>query len=316
MLSRRSKIWISFLLALVLGQAFSSLILPHSFGLTTVSDLTQCAVLFSGVAALGLNSAATQGRLRIFWALLALALALWLAYQITWTYFEVHLRRDVPEIFSGDIVLFLHIVPMMAALALRPHRQQDERASKFGTLDFAILLIGWVYLFLYSVIPWQYAAPNEFHYSHNLNAIYMTEKVVFLGGVALAWSRSSRGWRTIYGQVFIASASYAVTSYLANWAIETRRYYTGSLYDVPLIIAMAWFTIVALLARDASPKVEDARRGRDHGVWLARLGMITIFSLPLFALWAVFNSAQPPAVRTFRVVLTFAIMVIMGAMVF
>ncbi|PYX38092.1 MAG: hypothetical protein DMG75_04895 [Acidobacteria bacterium] len=84
---------------------------------------------------------------------MTLGLGFWFSYQLLWTYFEVVLRQDVPEAFAGDLVLFLHIVPMIAALALQPHAKQDDRTSRLGTLDFALLLIWWLYLYFFAVIP-------------------------------------------------------------------------------------------------------------------------------------------------------------------
>src|SRR5207245_6286093 len=64
------------------------------------------------------------------------------------------------------------------------------------------------------------------------------------------------------------------------------------------------------------PKQQSTRHSGGHGVCVARLCMITIFSLPLFAAWSVFDTATPPVVRTFRVVVTLGSMMVMGAMVF
>ena len=52
---------------------------------------------------------------------MALGCGMWLCTQILWTYFEVFLRQEVPNPFVGDVVLFLHVVPMMAALVVQPH---------------------------------------------------------------------------------------------------------------------------------------------------------------------------------------------------
>jgi hypothetical protein len=90
---------------------------------------------------------------------MTLGIALWLSYQFLWTYFEVFLRTDVPDIFSGDIILFVHIVPMIAALALRPHLPRDQYAARLGHLDFALLFVWWVYLYTLLVMAWQYARP-------------------------------------------------------------------------------------------------------------------------------------------------------------
>jgi signal transduction histidine kinase len=315
-MSQRSKVWIVAVAALVVAQALASLILPPSFTLIAFSDITQCILLLSGALALLPNVLVTRGRTRLFWILMTLGLAFWLAYQLLWSYFEVVLRQDVPNPFVGDVVLFFHLVPMMAALALQPHTSQNERTTRLGSLDFALLLIWWLYLYLYAVIPWQYAHVNETTYEHSLNILYLTEKLVFLGGLALVWLRSKNSWRTIYGHWFGASLTYALISYVANWAIEKNIYNSGSLYDVPLVASMAWVTAIGLLAFDLSPKQQPAESRRSHGVWVARLGMFTVSSLPLFAAWSVFDPSTPPAVRTVRLVVTLATMMVMGFMVF
>jgi signal transduction histidine kinase len=314
--SERSKTWILAASGLVFAQAGASLILRPSFTLIVLSDITQCILLLSGTLSFLPNVLATRGRTRLFWALMMLGMTSWLAYQLLWNYFEIFLRQDVPNPFWGDIVLFLHIVPMMAALALQPQLEQDHRAVRLGSLDFALLLIWWVYLYLYAVIPWQYAYTNVTTYEHNLNVLYLTEKMAFLAGLAVVWSRSQGSWRTVYAHWFGASLTYALSSYLANWAIERNVYYTGSLYDVPLAASMAWVTGVGLLALDSSPKQQPAGNSGGHGVWVARLGMIAIFSLPLFAAWSVFDKQAPPQIRTFRLMVTLGSMMVMGTLVF
>ncbi len=315
-MSRSSKIWIGVVSGLVLVQALSSLLLRPSFGLIALSDLTQGALLLSGTLAFLPNVLATRGRIRLFWILSLLGMAFWFTYQLLWIYFEVYLQKDVPNPFVGDVILFLHIVPMMAALALQPHVEQDERRTRLGSLDFALLLIWWVYLYLFAVIPWQYLSMDETVYEHNLNALYLTEKLVLLGALLLMWVRSKGSWRTIYAHWFGASVTYAGFSYLANWAIEKNIYYTGSLYDVPLAASMAWVTVVGLTALRVAPKQEPARNSVSHGVWVARIGMIAIFSLPLFAAWSLFDVTTPEKVRIFRLVVTLGTMLVMGALVF
>ncbi|MBV9179933.1 MAG: hypothetical protein JO356_01360, partial [Acidobacteria bacterium] len=127
----------------------------------------------------------------MFWLLMAVGFTCWLSYQFLWTSIEVFARRDVPNLFTGDVILFLHVVPMMAALALQPDVNQQDRELRLGSLDFALLLLWWVFLYVYTVIPWQYVAADEVAYNHNLNEAYLAEKMVFLAGLALLWSRSS-----------------------------------------------------------------------------------------------------------------------------
>src|ERR1700722_16484340 len=295
--------------------ALASLFLPRSFRLTALSDLVQCCLLASGAASFIPLARRARGRIRLFWSLISLGVAFWLIYHMLWTYYEVLLRRDVPNIFSGDVVLFLHIVPLMAALALRPHIPPDEYATRLGRLDFALLLVWWLYLYVLLVIPWQYAVADPAAYGHNLNATYLAEQLAFLAALVAFWIGSRGQWRTFYANLFGVGVSYAIGSSLANWALERNAYYTGSLYDILLALPMAWLTWIGL--RTATEKPQPARDvSTVYGIWVARCGMIAVFSLPLFAAWAMFQAGVQPQVRSFRVALTLIAAFVMGVMVF
>lgn len=312
----RLKVWIFAAGGLLLIQAGASLILARGFALTSLSDITQALLLLSATLAFLPNISQSQGRVRLFWALMVLGLAFWFSYQLVWTYFEVILRRDVPDPFGWDMVLFLHVVPMMAALALKPHVEQDDRTTRLGSLDFALLLIWWLFLYLYLVIPWQYVHADTAAYDRNLNVLYFTEKMVFLAGLAVLWWHSNSSWKTVYAHWFGASLLYAVSSDVANWALARHIYYSGSIYDLPLATAMAWMTGVGVLALKLRPPQQPAKKSTSQGVWAARLGMIAIFSLPIFAVFSVFDRVNSPEVRTFRIVSTLACIMVMGSMVF
>ena len=315
-MSERSKLWILAAGCLVFAQVCASILIAPGSALTIFSDVTQCILLLSGMAALLPNITRNHGRARLFWLLMTLGIVFWLSYQLLWSYIEVVLRQEVPEPFVGDIVIFLHFVPMMAALAIQPHAQQDEHEARLGRLDFILLLTWWVYLYLFAVIPWQYAQRDELAYGRSLNALYLTEKLVFLAGLVIVWVRSKGGWKTIYAHWFGASLVYALSSYVANWAIMRNVYYTGSLYDLPVAASMGWISVVGVLAQDLHPQQESSRASGRHGVWVARLGMLMILSLPIFAAWSVFDVQAPSAVRNLRLTLTLTTMMIMGGVVF
>ena len=121
-MSKNSKIWLAAAAGMTAVFILAALTLPRSFALTAFSDITQCLLLLSGAAAFLPLARASQGRLRLFWSLISLGIGFWLAYQIFWTYYEVLRQQDVPDLCAWDIVLFLHIVPLMAAIGLRPPR--------------------------------------------------------------------------------------------------------------------------------------------------------------------------------------------------
>ncbi|MFZ0320774.1 MAG: histidine kinase dimerization/phospho-acceptor domain-containing protein [Candidatus Sulfotelmatobacter sp.] len=311
-----SKFWAAAVAACMVALVLGALILPRSFALLDLSDWIQCVLLLSGTLALIPNTIRSRGRLRLFWALLATGMAFWFSYQVMWTYFEVWLRVDVPDLFAGDIVLFLHIVPMMAALALRPHAAQEEYSARLRRLDFALMMVWWMYLYVFAVMAWQYIVPNVAAYNGNLNLLYLIEKLAFLCALSVAWTNSKGGWKTLYANLFGASLTYAASSYFANWALGHQAYYSGSLYDIPLTASMAWITIIGLWSRYDAPQSSTRTNSASQGVWLARIGMITVFSLPIFAGWALLDAAVPPRIRAFRLVLTLGAAAFMGIVVF
>lgn len=242
---------------------------------------------------------------------------MWLCAQLLWTYFEVFLRQEAPNPFVGDVVLFLHVVPMMAALAVQPHLRKNNHSLRLASVDFFLLLTWWLYLYLFIVIPWQYVSPNEAVYGSSFDLLYACEQVVLIAGAALVWRRSHGSWRAIYGQFVKAALFYSAGSILAGVAIDNHRYYTGGLFDVPLVAAMAWFAGVGLLGRKSEvDRPADETPSQEHSMWTARLAMLAVFSTPLMVAWASFSNGTPPRVRFYRLVLTVAAMVFMGTLVF
>jgi diguanylate cyclase (GGDEF)-like protein len=301
---------------LVSSEAILSLTLAHSYRLTAFGDVTQCLFLLFALFVMLVNvRAATEPRSRLFWALMGLGCGIWLCVQILWTYFEVFQRTDAPNPFVGDVALFLHLVPMMGALAVRPDRERDESVAQLGGLDFGLLITWWLYLYLFVVIPWQYVWPHKELYGRSFDLLYFLEHVVFVGCAATVWRHSAGTWKVIYGHLFGASLLYALGSVTASVAIDLGRYYTGSFYDTPLLMSMLWFSALGLVglrlvSRNCSIKTTAVKRG----VWVSGLAMVAILSLPVLAAWALYMSHAPSKVQNFRVLLTLATMVVMGAL--
>jgi diguanylate cyclase (GGDEF)-like protein len=262
------------------------------------------------------NVRAEEARSRLFWALMTLGCGIWLCVQILWTYFEVFLRTDVPNPFVGDVALFLHLVPLMGALAVRPDLERDESVIQPGGVDFLLLIAWWLYLYLFVVIPWQYVWPNKVLYGRSFDVLYFLEHFVFVGCAAAVWLRSTGPWKAIYGNLFGAALLYAFSSVTASVAIDFGKYYTGSIYDTPLVISFLWFGSVGLLGRRfAARGIRTLKMaGSTRAVWVSGLTMVAILSLPVLAGWALYASHAPFKVKNFRLLLTLSTMLLMGAL--
>ncbi len=294
-----------------------SLLAPRGFALTAFGDILQNLILLCATVAVLSNVKRASSKARLFWALLGLGLVMWLVSQVMWTYLEVYARHEVPNPFVGDVILFLHIVPMMAAVAVQPHVQQDKRALRVGTLDFVLLFTWWLFLYLFVVIPWQYVYPNEIVYGRSFDLLYVGEQLVLAAGLMLVWRRSRGTWRSLYFNLFVALLLYCVASLVASEAIDLHLYYTGSLFDVPLVATMIWFVRIGLLPRDTAGQSSlDEVPSRGYEIWKARLAMVTVFVTPLMMAWAQFGGDAPQSVRSYRLLLTVAVMLVMGSLVF
>ncbi len=314
-LPRTQKIWLYCACALVGAQAIGSLLLRQGYALSQLTDLSQTLLLLSGAFAIGWNIFLNRGRAKVFWAFMTLGLGMLTVYQIIWSYWELVLHREVPNPFGADIIAFLHLVPMTAALAIQPHFEHDERSTRLGSLDFALLFTWWLYLYAFTVFPWQYVYLSEAAYSHNVTGLYFAEEIVFVGALIVVWIQSNGDWKANYAHWIRAGMVYGFGSFIANWAIGRNHYYSGSVYDIPISAFYVLVTAIGLWAACSPANQQRSQARMTQGVWVARLGMAALFSLPILAAWEIFDTAVPPRIRMFRLILTLSGMLLMGSLV-
>ncbi len=315
-MSTGRKCWIGGMTGLVLIYAVVSISVPAGFGLLAFGDIAQFLLLFLAFVSMVVNAISNRGQIRLFWSLMALGCLLWSANLALWTLYEVILHRTIPDPFLGDVILFVHVVPFMAAVALRPH-QSEERKLYFSTLNFLMLLVFWVFLYSFIVFPDEYVVLNVAVYSPHYDLLYLVENLAMLAVLGiLAWS--ARGaWKQVYWNLFVASGLYAASSMALNAAIARGQYHTGSIYDVPFIASVCWMIWASVLARELKPACEPALPEQSRWQMLApRLAMIAMLSLPVMAYWAWFHSSAPPNLRQFRLLVTLAAMLVLGLFVF
>jgi hypothetical protein len=87
----------------------------------------------------------TQGR-RVFWVFIATGYGLWALDQWIYIYYVLLRHSDVPDSSIADPALFLHLVPLMAAVAMLPHLDRYDQKAYRASLTFLFLLVAWVFL--------------------------------------------------------------------------------------------------------------------------------------------------------------------------
>lgn len=304
-------IWLVFLSV----YAAASLSLPRgSQTLTTFGNVVQCIVPLFANAGLLLNAGTPFWRRNIFWMLIALSCTLWMIGQFQWTYYEVYLHKPLPGLYPGDILFFLRGIPLMAALALQPHRKQGELHARLGYLDFALLLAWWTFIYVFFVLPWIYATPSLAQYNHNFNLITNIQNSVVVIGFIVFWLQSKGAWKTVYLNLLGASTLYMLIALVIDVRIDTGAYYTGSFYDLPLLSSFFWFALAGFIAYRKRTDLEvsmteDSSGTRDdsppniHG-WPSRLAMAAVISLPALALYSLYFGHEEQSVRDFRLITT------------
>jgi len=311
-------------LAIVGIYALVSLALAgHQDALSTFGNLVQCIVPLLANAGLLLNAGTPHWRRNIFWMLLAMGCTLWMLGQFEWTYYEVYAHESVPVIYGGDIVFFLKGIPIMAALALQPHRKRGEVRLQFGYLNFVLLLTWWTFLYAFVVFPWMYATPSESQYNFNYDVVSNIQNMVIVIGLGVLWLKAKGAWRLVYANLFGGSAMYMLSSLTINVAISSHKYSTGSVYDLPLISSFLWFGLAGVIAYLKRAQLDAPQDSGDsdpeksaESAWAARLAMGAVISLPVFAIFTLRFEHDAPQVRDFRLMTTLIASVPIAFLVF
>ena len=290
-------------------------ILPRGLARIAISDIVCALLMCSALLAFAQNGFASKGRFRVFWMLQAAGWGLWLSDQVVWIIWDLVLQKKMPAMYPADILLLLAGVPMLAGLLLRPHLQPSESTARVGILDFLLLMLWWLYLYVFFIICWQYLSPNQAFYDHNWDWLSVASFLVLASVLAVFWRTSSGAWRTFYARFCAVAVFNGIAFYILNQAIERDVYFTGSWYDIPYAASFAAFTAVALSGRGLSP-ADETRSDSAYGSWLATAAMVAVLSLPVMALSALLSSDASPQVERFRIIATLATMFLMALLIF
>jgi diguanylate cyclase (GGDEF)-like protein len=182
-------------------------------------------------------------------------------------------------------------------------------------VDFLLLLLWWLNLYLFFVVPWQYVVLDEAKYGSNYNRLNGSLDIVLLLTLAFLWRRCFGRWKWFYAILLGAQLLKTASGYLANQAIDKHVYYPGSWYDAPLSVALASFTLVGFFGLTLADAPVAAKKSQ-ASVPVTRLGMLAVLSLPVMGAWAVLNRNSPSLVTQFRELVTRGIMLVMTFLVF
>jgi PAS domain S-box-containing protein len=252
----------------------------------------------------------TQGS-RPFWVFLAMGYGLWSLHQSIFLYYELGLYVEVPN--SSDPVLFLHIVPFMAALATLPHRNPSEHRPYRAILDCFLLFFFWSLLYGYTVFPYQYVTTPS-NYALRFNILYLLENLMLVLAAGLLTLRAQAPWKSIYFHLLGASALYTLSSAAANIASDSGGYVNGKLYGLGLTACVCWFAWIPLRARQVSEAkgATPSSRHPQASAW----AMFVVVAIAIPVVWELFHREEATGVRTFRLVAAIVAMVCLACIAY
>jgi signal transduction histidine kinase len=319
------QLWFAFSILLIGIAALAARTARPSYALTAFGDLTQLFLVGSAAGVMFANGFASRGRVRVFWLFMSLGFAIWFSSLSMWAYFEVWLRRPVPDLPAGDVLLYLKIVPMISAIAVAPHLEDSSRPRMLGYLDLFLLVVYWLYIYVFWVLCYRIAVNDQGLYNFHFNVIDAAGNQIFLVVLGLSALRTRGPWRILYMHYFGAAALYSVASMLSNVAIDLNKYYTGSVYDLPLIAALAWFAFLGFAGWKLFPAVPaplpSAMKpapiaSRKIVFWPGRLAMCAALSTPVIGAYLLLSRERLGAIYHFRILTTLFTMLFMLILLF
>ena len=234
-----------------------------------------------------------------------------------WSFYEVLLMKPASNPLIGDGFFFLMPALMLAALAFRPHSESAASDLRFRRIDFAFLLLWWLCLYCYFVVPWLTVVNNFASYNRANYFLVLAEQSTVVLVLLVLWRRTTGPWRSFYGHACLGNVVFAFANLIQGLALAAGKYYSGSIYDVPASLGGLWIIYAFAVGSNLQPSSESAPADPDRqGLWTARLGMIAIIALPVLAIYGYLEDSVPGVVITFRLRLILGAMFFLGALGF
>jgi PAS domain S-box-containing protein len=308
--------WPAALFGIVITKAVLSIALKPDSSLIKYGGIPYFLLLFLAAGFALRNGIQNTLKGRPFWVLLSIAYNLWVLDQWIYLYYDLGLHMDVPDNSIADPVLFLHVAFLLAAVATLPHRNMFERKQYGSVLNTLLIVIFWGFLYFYVVFPHQLFS-NATGYALGFDTLYPIENWSLILALAILSNRASGPWKSIYFHLLGASALYAVSSAIANLAIDSGGYINGKLYGVGLTAAVCWFAWIPLRARqlcgtEVKVSQTDTPRGSKASTW----AMIAVVLISIPVVWELSKMEGTTRIFTFRLLVAIVAIVCLAGIAF
>ena len=317
MFADKSAIYLRVAVVLVILQISATFFIQDRNHLTLVGDILPALFVIMVLLVFQDNFRRATGAVRLFWVLNSVGFCMLLFSQLFWVCFDLVLRKnDVSPLF-GDVFFFLTLIPVLAALALRPHSESAARGLRLRRVDFLLLMLWWICIYAYFVVPWSVVVNNDTKYNPANATVVLAGHLAVISTLVVLWWHSKSEWRRFYAIFLLGSCIFAAGGLLQNLALIRGAYYTGSSYDWFYGIALTAFLAAGRRGADltALPDDRETKPGLRR-LWTARIAMLALISLPALAIWGYLYGQVPEPILIFRLRLIFGAMLALGSLVF
>ncbi len=297
-------------------------LMPAGWTLALIGDSLAAGLALTAAIFAFRNASRSQGQEREFWLLIMVGSILWFFSLLLWSIYEVGYRRPVPDDGIIDILLFVKLVPFTAAVALQPHKVHDRRFRGFGFLDVSILMLYAMYLFMFYAFSYRLLPGRLSVYNYRFNLVDLGGNLLFVVCTGAAYLSAKGTWRNLYRLYFLAASTYCIASNASNTAMDAGHYYSGGMYDVPLVAAMAGFVSLGIIGggwlkdrRIAVAAAEVSGEAPDKRLFLpSYLAMMATISMPVIGYWLLTSGAHSKLFG-FRLAITLVTILLMTLLI-
>ncbi len=254
---------------------------------------------------------------RFFWSLLAIGFGLWGTHESLQLYYDFGAHIEVPGNSIADPVLFLHVAFLIAAAITVPHSDSSDRNSFPNILNVLFVICVWILLYGYTVFPYQYLFTSSSSLSYDLrfDVLYFCENLALIAVAGFLLPRAQEPWKSICFNLLGASALYALSSTIANLAIDyLGGYVNGKLYGLGLTASVCWFVWIPLSAWQAPrPEINATEFGGGQDSQASAWAMLAVLAFSIPIVWELLKRNEDDRLRTLRVVFAVAMIVFLAS---
>jgi PAS domain S-box-containing protein len=308
--------WPAVAVVLLLIQAALAVAVRKAGALSAYGMVTYFLVLVLATGIAALNAVQNREAIRVFWSFLATAFGVWSLSAWSWIHYELGLGGNRPAYLVVAVPLFLHIVLMIAAVVSRPHLKLSPQRGYRTTLNFLLLLFSWVFAYAILLVQYPYTSWDATLILRG-QVLYLVENLLLLAVLGAMIFRAQPPWKSIYLQLFGASALYVLGSMIVNVVFTFRGLY-ASLQYIPFTTASAcWFVWVALRGRKLAPQLaQSIQPDTGDTKYTSLLAMLSVLAVPAVGIWELFRADEPYRTRVIRLLIVLISVFILAVFVF